>query len=284
MAQQWQRRKGVMLCYPFEEKRLSKWEPPYLCQPKYDGERCRTVPSKNGYTLVSSEENIIYSVPHINAAVDQLLGTGLQFDGELYCHDLSLQRIHSIVSRKKGLHPNYGSIQYHIFDIRDHEGRMSQLERLSTLAKLRDRIKPPLELAPIELAHTLEQVMYLLDTFIEAGYEGIIVRHYAAPYILRRSTWVMKLKPHREDIYDIVGVKEEIDKDGIPKGRLGAVICNTEAEGITFGVGSGFTAQQREELWELGGRDLIGKRVLVKYQHTTDGGVPRFSVFKEIVE
>ena len=37
------KRTGIMLCYPFEEKRLNKWNPPYIIQPKLDGERCRAV-------------------------------------------------------------------------------------------------------------------------------------------------------------------------------------------------------------------------------------------------
>ena len=54
-----------MKAVPFEQKRLNKWEPPYILQPKYDGVRCRAVPVENGYLLLSSEENVVFSVPHI---------------------------------------------------------------------------------------------------------------------------------------------------------------------------------------------------------------------------
>jgi len=40
MTNERRKRAGVQLCYPFEEKRLAKWEPPYIVQPKLDGERC----------------------------------------------------------------------------------------------------------------------------------------------------------------------------------------------------------------------------------------------------
>ena len=49
------RRKGIMLCAPLEEKRLLRWTPPYLVQPKLNGERCRAIHTPEGYILVSSE-------------------------------------------------------------------------------------------------------------------------------------------------------------------------------------------------------------------------------------
>ena len=66
-----QRWKGIMKCVPFEEKRLAKWKPPYIVQPKFDGNRCVNEPLENTSLLLSSEENLFFSVPHINEAVKQ---------------------------------------------------------------------------------------------------------------------------------------------------------------------------------------------------------------------
>ena len=83
MPPKWQRWKGIMKAYPFEEKRLAKWEPPYIVQPKYDGVRCRAVPLDNGdFLLLSSEENPIFSVPHINEAL-KCCAPQWELDGEL---------------------------------------------------------------------------------------------------------------------------------------------------------------------------------------------------------
>jgi len=68
------KRAGVMLCYPFEEKRLLKWSPPYIVQPKLDGVRCRAVWAYelNSYVLLSSTQHQIVSVPHIVAALTRV--------------------------------------------------------------------------------------------------------------------------------------------------------------------------------------------------------------------
>jgi hypothetical protein len=56
-------RTGIMLCYPFEEKRLNKWGNKFLLQPKLDGDRCRAIFDEYGKVkLLSSEENEFNSV------------------------------------------------------------------------------------------------------------------------------------------------------------------------------------------------------------------------------
>lgn len=268
-----QRWKGIMKCYPFEEKRLAKWEPPYIVQPKYDGIRCRALPLENGdFLLLSSEENPIFSVPHINKACNDQLPR-IEFDGELYSHGMSFEQITSITSRTVNLHYLHEMIRYHIFDIVE-EGH--QASRLSHLTKT--PLKLPLQQAPFWICESLDDIMRVYDQLIKDGYEGIIVRHFEAPYERKRSTWVMKFKPKKEDSYEIVGTQEEISVAGQPKGSLGALVLRS-GDGQVFSVGTGFTQEQRQKLWEV---PLIGKIAKVKYQHLTDRKVPRFPVFVEV--
>lgn len=133
------------------------------------------------------------------------------------------------------------------------------------------------------MAASLDGVMSLYDQIIEDGYEGIIVRHLEAPYEEKRSRWIMKLKPKKEDIYRIVGYKEEISIDGIPKGRLGAVIC-MGSDGNLFSAGSGLTDELRESLWSTRA-SLNDKYVRIAYQHITpEKKVPRFPIFMEVLD
>ena len=274
----YQRWKNIMKAYPFEEKRLQKWSPPYIIQPKYDGIRCRAVRTKNGFLLLSSEENIVFSVPHINNALKIQVPQNIEeSDGELYCHGMTFDEIISITSRTVNLHPDYKKMQYHIFDIVNEE---NQSKRLITLAKL--DLKNPLIISPYWLANSLEEIMQIYNELISMGYEGIIVRHFLNIYERKRSTFMMKFKPKKSDTYKIVGFKEEYSISGEPKNSLGSLIC-LSGDGNIFHVGSGFTQEERKNLWKS--RDkLIGKKCKVEYQHITSGKqVPRFPIFSKIV-
>jgi ATP-dependent DNA ligase len=276
-----QRRSGIMLAYPFEEKRLAKWAPPYLVQPKLDGERCRAVLRNGSVTLFSSEENEILSVPHITRTLETSLNglPDMELDGELYSHGLNLQEIHSIVSRKVDLHPNFESMNYHIFDLVQDGPTVQRITKLYAL--------PPIEFVykvPFQICHNFDQVMAQLEWSMSEGFEGIIVRHIEAPYIRRRSIYMMKFKPRREDVYEIIGSVEEISQDGVPKNSLGALICRSpESPTELFNVGTGFTRDDRLRLWESR-ESLPGNFVRVKYQHLTSlRGVPRSAVYAELV-
>lgn len=270
-----------MKAAPFEEKRLLKWKPPFIVQPKYDGWRCRAVPSNldiGHYVLFSSEENIFFSVPHINEALDTL-GLCAELDGELYCHKMPIEQLSSIVSRTVNLHPDHQQVHFHVFDIVNEEPQMKRLLQIENLKGLH----PLIHISPFWLCESLEDIMRTYDRIIDLGYEGIIVRHFQAPYQRKRSTLVMKFKPKQEDIYEILSYEEEYSVSGVPKGSLGALVCDS-GDGNTFNVGTGFSDEQRATLWTR--RDeLQGKFARVKYQHRMSGtNKPRFPVFVEVLE
>ena len=293
MTNERRKRAGVQLCYPFEEKRLAKWEPPYIVQPKLDGERCRAVwHDTHGYLLISSTERIIESVPHINAALNKT-GLRAELDGELYRHGSTFEEISSVVSRTVNLHPEHQAIEFHIFDVVNEEA--TQLNRAMWLA---DNFVPTEKLAFVEtqVAESLEEIMNHYVQFLNKAYEGIVVRHINAPYLRRRSTWVMKFKPKKDDWYKVFGYSLEKDKHGNPKpGRLGRIIMadgdmpflyeypydKKLPEGY-FSAGSGLTDDQRARYWAERDR-LPGSLCHVQYQHITPGKqVPRFPVFVEV--
>jgi len=274
---QWIKRSGIMLAYPFEEKRLARWNPPYLVQPKLDGERCRAVRVGGVYLLLSSEKNMIVSVPHINEALDKML-TSSELDGELYVHGWSFETIHSIVSRTKNIHSEHTQMEYHVFDI---VVGGPQHVRSRIIPEL--NLKPPLFQVPTFPCWTLDEVMKAYDQLLEQNYEGIVVRHIDNEYVRRRTPLMMKFKPKKDDFYEIIDYKEEIDKNGKPKGRLGALVCRGSDETI-FSVGSGLTDEDRQALWTAR-ETLVGKLCHVQYQHLTVGKeVPRFPVFVSVVD
>jgi DNA ligase 1 len=272
-------RKGIMLCYPFEEKRLKKWNPPYLVQPKLDGERCRYVPFDGGSFLLSSQENPFFSIPHIKDFLDSL-HLNIELDGELYCHGMPFEEIVSRASREVNIHADYKDLEYHVFDIVRPE---PQYKRLDLIQVISDTIHQPcpIKFVSIYVCNSLDDIMKRYDQFLDEGYEGIIVREWNGLYVPKRSTSIMKFKPKKQDEYEIVGYTQEVSIHGEPKQSLGAFICQGD-DGTTFNVGTGFDKVDREFFWSQADY-YIGKTCVVKYQHLTHGnGVPRFPVFVEV--
>ena len=279
----YQRWKGIMKCYPFTEKRLLTWKPPYICQPKLNGVRCRAQCINGKWILLSSEENIIFSVPHINKDLLRLGDIPLELDGELYRHGLPFDQITSITGRTINLHPSHSLIEYHVFDIVNNS--LPQLERLN---RLFDYTYKPLSrtnirLVPFSVAYSLDDVMSAYDDYVSSAYEGIIVRNVNAPYEPKRSRFVMKFKPRKHDCYKIVGTQQEISIAGEPKNSLGALLLSSK-EGEVFAVGTGFSRGERIDLWQRRS-SLVGKHALISYQNlSTKRKVPVFNVFVKIVD
>ena len=162
------KRKGIMLCYPFEERRLTEkkfgWSFPVIVQPKLDGERCRAIITGNDIVLLSSEENEIIAVPHIIEGIKAQLIKDVELDGELYCHGMDFSDIHSIVSRKKELHEDYQKIKYHIFDL--------VAEKLPTFARLHfieTHIKEnkAVKLVPKKLAYSMQDIIEIYNEYVD---------------------------------------------------------------------------------------------------------------------
>jgi DNA ligase 1 len=274
-------RKDIMLCYPFDIKRFKKWGSRAYIQPKLDGLRCRIVFNHEGTpTLYSSEGNVITSVPHINRELDGRFWD-MELDGELYNHSYAFQMLCSVVKRTANIHPDHEDIEFHCFDIIDEGRQGSRLNALKQFNTL-DHLK----WVKTEEVESEDDIERFYDKVTLNGYEGFILRNPLGLYKRSRSTDIMKCKPHKSDLYQIVGVEEEYTIDGIPKNSLGALVLASDVTRPTqpFKVGSGFTREQRQALWTIRPL-LIGKWCKIKYQElTTDRKVPRFPVFISIEE
>lgn len=276
---------GIQLAYPYEEKRLLKWAVPWIIQPKLDGERIRAIFDPDGKVnlLRADGTNTNFSMPIIVKELESLDYRNIELDGEAYIHGLEQNDLHSIISREVNIHPDANEVEYHIFDVIDEN--LVQEKRLVILDTLFSRHQlPHIHKVPWHTVYTVKDISLINDTFLKNGFEGFILRHRHGHYLRRRSTYMMKFKPKKMDCYQIVGFKEEMSKSGEPKCQLGVLICiSNDGLGGTFGVGTGFTEEQRVELWATRA-ELVGKWCMVKYQHITSAGhVPCHPVFLEVL-
>jgi hypothetical protein len=285
----WVKRKGVMLCVPFEEERLqgssrkawNSW--PVLTQPKLDGERCRVVTNNSRLFLLSSTEEFITSVPHLNEEL-RLLNCPFELDGELYVHGWTFEQIHSVVSRRVNQHELSNQMEFHVFDYISDE---PQLVRSANLTKwFRENVPAcsPVKLVSSQVAQSFNWIMSQYEQYIANGYEGIIVRHTEASYERKRSSWIMKFKPKRTDHYPIVGFVEEQDQFGVAKNMLGAFVCLSN-DGELFNLSAScLTHERKREFW-VQRENLLGFMLKVKYQCLTAGRkVPKFVSELEVTD
>lgn len=162
-------------------------------------------------------------------------------------------------------------------------------------------INIPIKLVYQHICESAEEVRSFYTIAIDQGYEGLILRSSHGLYKEGRSTlkqeWMLKVKPVCDTEATIVDCTElmrnendpEINNVGLTErnkrqeglsggNTLGALICK-DSEGIEVKVGSGFTASQRQDIWDHFDH-YKGKIITFKYQDRTPDNAYRFPVFK----
>lgn len=277
-------RKGIMLASSLDIYKFESWNCSYIAQPKLKGVRCRAIIKDRVVTLLSSEENRIVSVPHINVFLSQAK-EDIEFDGELYVHGMSLPAISGITKRTRNIHPNFDVMEYHMFDIVENAKQTARLYKLDTWKETFEN--SPIKIVESVLLTNSKDMTEALTEFMRMKYEGIILRKHDEFYQRKRVQTMMKFKPREKDEYLIVGTKEEISIHGDLKGTLGAFIC--EKDGQLFGVGTGpvLTKEMRQKLWD--NREVFDSRrfkAVIKYEGLTPlpRNVPYCSVIVDIIK
>jgi ATP-dependent DNA ligase len=145
-----------------------------------------------------------------------------------------------------------------------------------------------------------EEFSRYMNDFIEQGYEGAMLRNSTGVYTFgKRSSDLMKLKTFQDAEFPIIGTYQLVrhekivtdewvpgarqksngqwskDGEGTPDEMIGGLTLQL-SDGRTFECGSGYTEEQRREMWI---NNPTGKLATIKFQELTDDGIPRFPVF-----
>ena len=270
-------RTGIMLAHPATERRVSQLGNRFFIQPKLNGERCWVEWFNRETPMLISSYGNEFNLPHITAALIQQNLQGIRLDGELYIHGEPFETIHSIASAsRKELHPRSEEMQFHIFDFKMPR---PQHERLIYLYNR--SFRPPLHFVETKL-HLEGSWENHLPQYIDAGYEGIILRGYSFEYTEKRTPFLLKFKPTEKDHYRILDV---VEGEGWCQGMLGSFIV-TGDDNTRFSVGSGklLTKANRKHLWEIR-HTLTGKLLEVKHERlTTNTGIPKCAVALAVID
>lgn len=272
---------------------------PVAVFPKFNGFR--------GYM----KDGVVYTAsnkPFKNGRLQARYRDGLfnNLDGEFVVGDPadghnSLEKTSSVVTSQKPI----DDLRFYAFDwIGDLNMPFGErYEKLNKFAGMQGRDDFVVLRAPFEMAHNWEDVLRIERKYVSMGWEGVITRDLAAPYKCGRSTareaYMGKLKQFSDAEFEITGWEERmhngneatISETGrtkrstakagkIGRGDLGALICKTK-DGHEFGVGTGFTDEQRAQFWGIK-HQLIGQFAKVKFHETGTKDVPLLPVFLQI--
>ncbi len=263
----------VSLAQKFEEKRI-KDKPYVFVEPKLDGIRCFAI-VKNGETRLFARSGKL--IPNF----DQTIGLALSdlgdgcYDGELMGEDfVSLMRQ---AYRKDDVVVDDTYLA--LFDYlpldewEDGSPSTPCKDRYATLVYKNPDSRKYLKLVDRHEVSDVQKIYELHDEFVGDGLEGAMVKDPFAPYKFGRGYEVMKVKKFHDADLSIIGLEEGT---GRHQDKLGAV--QVMYNGVMVKVGSGFSDEEREQVW-ADKDSFLGRMIEVRYQEVTPDGSLRFPTF-----
>jgi ATP-dependent DNA ligase len=249
---------------------LKKIQYPAHVQTKLDGVRCFATNHKDGGFRFTSSSGTSYDIVcrFIKEELDNVgLPIGTILDGELYIHGTPLQKI-SGWCRKQSPIDVHEDIEFHIFDLPNKDvwdDRRTQLEAIITSF---DHDNKHLRYVPVYRVDSIDEIQDLHDEFVEAGYEGVIVRNLDGRYSYGiRSTSIFKLKAFQDDEFVITGANEG------KRGAADMVFELRTMKGQFFEAKPLGTFEKKEEYME-NLDELVGKMATVRFLNYSETGVP----------
>jgi len=205
----------------------------WIYEEKYDG--YRILAYKEGKQVRLMSRNAIDRTdrfPHIVDAIRKLRHVNLLLDGEVAVFD------RKGVSRFQLLQKGSGEAVYAVFDclyLEGHDLRSEQLNKRR--GAMEDSIGSNKILMRSRILHANGLESYKIAK--RKGYEGVVAKDFASPYVEGRSKHWLKIKVHQEDEFIIVGFT---DPAGSRK-HFGALLLGAYRDGKLYyagKVGTGF--------------------------------------------
>jgi bifunctional non-homologous end joining protein LigD len=215
----------------------------WIYEEKYDG--YRILAYKEGKQVRLMSRNAIDRTdrfPHIADAIRKLRHVNLLLDGEVAVFD------RKGVSRFQLLQKGSVEAVYAVFDCLYLEGQDLRSEQLNKRrGAMEDSIGSNKILMRSRILHANGLESYKIAK--RKGYEGVVAKDFASPYVEGRSRYWLKIKVHQEDEFIIVGFT---DPAGSRK-HFGALLLGAYRDGKLYyagKVGTGFDDKTLTSLYE----------------------------------
>lgn len=280
---------------PISDEDLFTINYPVYGSPKLDGFRAM----KSGIVLTSSLKplpNLFVQNELSDPSLDGLDGelvVGLPysaFDG-----DDVFNRTSGALRRKDG-EPDF---TFFVFDTFEEPDRDYDYRRPV------NSLHPRVVILEQVLLFSAQEVIEYETKMLDAGYEGIMIRHPFAPYKFGRATakeqYIFKRKPFADAEATIIGFEEQMENTNeatvselgrtkrsshaagkVPKGTLGKfnLKCDLFTEEFDCGTGKGLNDVLRQKIWN-NQEKYLGKTITFKYQkYGSTPEAPRLPIYK----
>ena len=271
-----------------EDANLDFLKFPLFASPKLDGVRATFVDGK----LLTRNLKPLGNRALQNWTHDQML------DGELVVGDPRSSSAFRDTMKVVSAHEaDITDVRYFVFDIVSTEDFASRLRIAHQLIEGSKRYVP----VPHTPVYGMDQLLKLEEVMVGEGYEGLMLRDPSGRYKFGRATTreglLLKLKRRLQSEARVVEFEEQMHNaneakinalgymersshqaNKVPMGVLGALVVEDIKSKIQFNVGTGFTYEDREEIWK--NRETYrGKMLTYEYLPVGVKDKPRHPIF-----
>jgi len=249
-------------------------------QPKLNGVRCLAKKMTVDLINYTSRQFKSYNdtLGHLTPYLLEMMELMKLFDGEIYRHGWSLQKI---LRHVKKLRPNSNQLQYWVYDIAE-ENMVNSLRHSYYNSAIPDN-HPLIVKVPMRIAHNMDEIDQHHRENIGNGFEGTIVRNLDGTYLFDyRSQDLLKKKDFIDKEFEIVGAEAEVVTE-IVEDEWGnellndynavVFICKLPDSDDTFNVRPRGTIADRVK-WLNEIESLKGEMLTVRFLEYSEDGIP----------
>lgn len=250
---------------------------------KFDGYRCFAEIVDGEVTLLSRGGEIYLNFETVEKALAEVFPIGKYcFDGEIMSDDFNAMQKSAFASKRRTI---VGDMVFHIFDHIPYDEwenktfKMKALDRYQYLEDIRENLEAKQCLTVVDRisVNDLASAEELERQFISEGFEGLMLNPNIPYYVGKKSNKMVKFKTMLSMDCEVLD-KYPGDTGTKYENTLGGVVVLQE-NGKQCNVGSGFSDEERDELWNNFDK-YKGRVIEVKYQELTNKDKMRFGIKK----
>lgn len=267
---------------------------PYLGSAKLDGIRCVNIDDKPVSRTLKPIPNKFVQAMLSDARLEGL-------DGELIVGAPNSPECFRITSSGVMAHDKEPPFIFHVFDDFSQPEAPFQERLASVEARLKDLNHPHCQLVPHQLVTSVSEFEAAERSFVEQGFEGLMLRSLTGHYKFGRSTLkeniLIKVKRFSDSEALVIGFEELLHNNNVAAmdalghtkrsshqdgkhglDTLGSLLLRDVASGVEFSCGSGLSSEERQAVWN-DKPAFFGQLVKYKYFAVGIKDKPRHPVF-----